>query len=35
MTAATVVRPYTTKSDYRSVLTAFDDEKLTSLKNKC
>lgn len=35
MTAATVVRPYTTLPEYRSVLTAFDDEKLGSLKNKC
>lgn len=35
MTAATSVRPYTTKSAYRVVLTAFDDTKLTSLKRKC
>ena len=35
MTAATVVRPYTTKKAYRAVLTAFDDTKLTSLKRKC
>ena len=35
MTAATSVRPYTTKPAYRVVLTAFDDTKLTSLKRKC
>ena len=35
MTAATAVRPYTTKEAYRAVLTAFDDTKLTSLKRKC
>lgn len=35
MTAATSVRPYTTKPAYRVVLTAYDDTKLTSLKRKC
>ena len=35
MTAAMSVRPYTSNPNYRVVLTAFDDTKLTSLKNKC
>jgi hypothetical protein len=35
MTAAMSVRPYTSNPGYRVVLTAFDDTKLTSLKNKC
>ena len=35
MTAATSVRPYTTKEAYRVVLTAFDENKLTTLKRKC
>ena len=35
MTAATMVRPYTTKSSYRSVITAVDEGKLTPTKRKC
>ena len=35
MTAAMAVRPYTSNPGYRSVLTAFDEEKLRSLRAKC
>ena len=35
MTAAMSVRPYTTTPEYRVVLTAADDQKLGSLKQKC
>ena len=35
MTAATMVRPYTTKPNYRSVITAADEAKLTPTKRKC
>lgn len=35
MTAAMSVRPYTSNPGYRVVLTAFDDEKLGSLRAKC
>ena len=35
MTAAMAVRPYTSNPGYRAVLTAFDEEKLRSLRSKC
>ena len=35
MTAAMSVRPYTSNPGYRVVLTAFDEEKLRSLRSKC
>ncbi len=35
MTASTAVRPYTTKRGYNIMLTAFDDIKLSGLKQKC
>lgn len=35
MTAAMAVRPYTTKRGYNVMLTAFDDIKLSGLKQKC
>ena len=35
MTAAMAVRPYTSNPGYRAVLTAFDEEKLRSLRAKC
>jgi len=35
MTASMAVRPYTTKRGYNVMLTAFDDIKLSGLKQKC
>lgn len=35
MTAAMAVRPYTSNPGYRAVLTAYDEEKLRSLRSKC
>ncbi len=35
MTAAMAVRPYTSNPGYRVVLTAYDEEKLVSLRSKC